>query len=432
MKKHRRSATKLLLATIVLTAGMSITSWAMTAEEVTAKNPTSYTAGSNSIYGPSLNQEQLKAVAQATADFVTNNITEGMSNDQKIRAGYDYIKNNVTYVDWDKAVGANTAYGGLVTRQAACSGMTRGFIALMEAVDVKAYWIHATGNDHQWNMVEFNDGFYFIDIDANIASGGEFIYKAATHPYAYDTAAYPAIGSHSGANTSGTSSVTEGWKQDAAGWWYQNADGSYPANAWKQVNGKWYYFEANGYIAANKWINGTYYVGSDGAMLTNTTTPDGYQVGADGAWIQGAQTQMTNDGVHTKTFYDADWQLYDDIEQYQSVMDSNGNEYFILPETITSFKFLSNKSNLNPDNLQVTFTAYKYNPDTKTINVTSNDGTAIYDSFRYDSTYYFKLPNTNLTGSALVEYCKQNNIMIRVDVDGKNDGYGIHFLYCYK
>lgn len=53
MKKHRRSATKLLLATIVLTAGMSITSWAMTAEEVTAKNPTSYTAGSNSIYGPS-------------------------------------------------------------------------------------------------------------------------------------------------------------------------------------------------------------------------------------------------------------------------------------------------------------------------------------------------------------------------------------------
>ena len=135
----------------------------MTAEEVTAKNPTSYTAGSNSIYGPSLNQEQLKAVAQATADFVTNNITEGMSNDQKIRAGYDYIKNNVTYVDWDKAVGANTAYGGLVTRQAACSGMTRGFIALMEAVDVKAYWIHATGNDHQWNMVEFNDGFYFIE-----------------------------------------------------------------------------------------------------------------------------------------------------------------------------------------------------------------------------------------------------------------------------
>ena len=213
-------------------------------------------------------------MAQATADFVTNNITEGMSNDQKIRAGYDYIKNNVTYVDWDKAVGANTAYGGLVTRQAACSGMTRGFIALMEAVDVKAYWIHATGNDHQWNMVEFNDGFYFIDIDANIASGGEFIYKAATHPYAYDTAAYPAIGSHSGANTSGTSSVTEGWKQDAAGWWYQNEDGTYVKSEWSWIEGRCYYFNEDGYC------------------LQNTQTPDGYSVDMQGAWIEDGVVQM--------------------------------------------------------------------------------------------------------------------------------------------
>lgn len=417
----------------LIAASISMTAYAATAQDIIAKNQGSYTAGTSSVYGSKLNQDQLNAVANVAADFATNYVNSSMDNDAKIRAGYNYIKNNVTYIDWRESTYANTAYGALVEKKAACSGMTRAFVALMDAVDVKAYWIHGSTNDHQWNLVEFNDGFYFIDIDANIASGFEAIYKSSTHPYAYDTAAYPAIGSHSGANTSGTqSSVTEGWKQDTSGWWYQNADGSYPANAWKQVNGKWYYFEANGYMAANKWINGTYYVGGDGAMLVNTTTPDGYQVGADGAWIQGAQTQMTNDGVHTKTFYDADWQLYDDIEQYQSVMDSNGNEYFILPETITSFKFLSNKSNLNPDNLQVTFTAYKYNPDTKTINVTSNDGTAIYDSFRYDSTYYFKLPNTNLTGSALVEYCKQNNIMIRVDVDGKNDGYGIHFLYCYK
>ena len=132
---------KILVSVIAgLTAlAMSMTAYAATAQDIINKNPTSYTAGTQSVYGPKLTQDQLNAVAQATADFVTNNITEGMSNDQKIRAGYDYIKNNATYVDWDKAVGANTAYGGLVTRQAACSGMTRGFIALMEAVDVKAY-----------------------------------------------------------------------------------------------------------------------------------------------------------------------------------------------------------------------------------------------------------------------------------------------------
>lgn len=68
--------------------------------------------------------------------------------------------------------------------------------------------------------------------------------------------------------TGSATTVTEGWKQDGTGWWYQNADGSYPVNQWREVNGKQYYF------------------GADGYMLADTTTPDGYSVGADGAWIE--------------------------------------------------------------------------------------------------------------------------------------------------
>lgn len=60
---------------------------------------------------------------------------------------------------------------------------------------------------------------------------------------------------------------TEGWVQDATGWWYRNADGSYPMNTWKEINGKQYYF------------------GSDGYMLVNYPTPDGFYVGSDGAWV---------------------------------------------------------------------------------------------------------------------------------------------------
>lgn len=95
----------------------------------------------------------------------------------------------------------------------------------------------------------------------------DIIYHSTTHPYAYDTSAYPAVGSHS-AEYGSAQTVIEGWKQDGNGWWYQNADGSYPVNQWKEIDGKQYYF------------------GGDGYMLHDTTSPDGYKVGSDGAWIQ--------------------------------------------------------------------------------------------------------------------------------------------------
>lgn len=64
------------------------------------------------------------------------------------------------------------------------------------------------------------------------------------------------------------------WQKDSTGWWWQNDDGSYPANTWQWIDGngdgvaECYYFDSNGY------------------MLANTTTPYGYQVNGDGAWIE--------------------------------------------------------------------------------------------------------------------------------------------------
>lgn len=343
MRKHRRSATKLLLATIVLTAGMSITSWAMTAEEVTAKTPTSYTAGTQSVYGPSLDQGQLSAVAQATADFMTNNITDSMDTDQKIKAAYDYIKNRTTYVDWNAVAGANTAYT-LVTGQGACSGMCRSMKALCDAMGVECYHVHSTSNDHQWNLVRFGDGIlYHVDIDANKSAGQDIIYKSLTHPLPFDTTAYPAVG---------------------------------------------------------------------------TQVQD--------------QTQVENDGVHTRRFHDTDNYIENDTIALETCFDLNGNKYYIVPETTTTITFLGNKSNIDPETIQLSFTAYKYNPETRTIYIASNDGSAIYEDFKYDKIYDLKIPNVDYRGTALVEYCKQNNIMIRIDVSDKNDGYGVPFMYCYK
>lgn len=69
------------------------------------------------------------------------------------------------------------------------------------------------------------------------------------------------------------------WVLSSAGWWYRNADGSYPANAWQLIDDQWYYFNGAGYMMTG-WqpIGGTwYYLSGSGAMLT------GWQL-IGGAW----------------------------------------------------------------------------------------------------------------------------------------------------
>lgn len=64
--------------------------------------------------------------------------------------------------------------------------------------------------------------------------------------------------------------AAEGWKNNETGWWYENADGSYPVNQWKLLGGTWYYFNGSGYMMTD-WqkINNTwYYFNNSGAMLT--------------------------------------------------------------------------------------------------------------------------------------------------------------------
>ncbi|EGT5079711.1 TPA: transglutaminase domain-containing protein [Clostridioides difficile] len=194
MKKIRKLATKLLITTIVLVSGMSMTVYGMTAKEVTAKTPKSYVTGTNSVYGPKLSQAQLNSVAQATADFMNKKITKNMTTDAKILVAYNHIKNNTTYVDWNAVEGANTAYT-LVTKKGACSGMARSMKALCDAMGIESYYVHSTSNDHQWNLIRFGDGrLYHVDIDANKSAGKDIIYKSLRHPLPFDKTAYPTVG----------------------------------------------------------------------------------------------------------------------------------------------------------------------------------------------------------------------------------------------
>lgn len=113
------------------------------------------------------------------------------------------------------------------------------------------------------------------------------------------------------------------WAQDAKGWRFQNADGTYVTNRWIELSwnekSAWYRFNEQGYMmtgwfkdADNNWyfmndradgtqgsmvtgwrqIAGKWYYfrvtagGPKGSLVLNATTPDGYKVDGNGAWIQ--------------------------------------------------------------------------------------------------------------------------------------------------
>ena len=86
----------------------------------------------------------------------------------------------------------------------------------------------------------------------------------------------------------GGDTAAGGWRQDAIGVWYCNADGSYTTSDWQLINGKWYYFNEQGYRHTGwlTWNGLNYYCDlTTGEMLVNTTVPDGSgrMVGGDGA-----------------------------------------------------------------------------------------------------------------------------------------------------
>ena len=70
------------------------------------------------------------------------------------------------------------------------------------------------------------------------------------------------------------------WRSDTNGWWYQNEDGSYPADAWQWIDG-------NSDGAAE-----CYFFDSQGYCMTNTVTPDGSTVNEYGAWTINGTVQV--------------------------------------------------------------------------------------------------------------------------------------------
>ncbi|NHM14289.1 hypothetical protein GMI68_05835 [Eggerthellaceae bacterium zg-886] len=68
------------------------------------------------------------------------------------------------------------------------------------------------------------------------------------------------------------------WVKSNGKWWYEEADGSWPANTWKRIGGQWYYFDKAGW-ALTDWqkIGGSWY-------YFNTASDKGTECAAATGW----------------------------------------------------------------------------------------------------------------------------------------------------
>lgn len=79
------------------------------------------------------------------------------------------------------------------------------------------------------------------------------------------------------------------WQKNETGWWWQNDDGTWPANTWQWLDG-------NGDGVAE-----CYYFNESGYMLASTTTPDNYVVNENGAWTVDGAIQTKSVSLTTST-----------------------------------------------------------------------------------------------------------------------------------
>lgn len=123
--------------------------------------------------------EQVKQALPAQADGF-----------QKARAAYDYLINTCEYdysysgSSLDEAgTTASYADGALVDHKAVCSGYSRAFKWLMDALDVPCMCI--SNSDHEWNMVRIQGNCYHVDVTWADTEGGADRYFCLTDEEIY-------------------------------------------------------------------------------------------------------------------------------------------------------------------------------------------------------------------------------------------------------
>ena len=112
--------------------------------------------------------EKMKIILEFDIDkIIEDNITNNMTDREKIKVIHDYIINRTKY-DKDKAdkkiskYHSDTAFGALEEGYAVCTGYADSMMLFLDRFGIKNYKISA--DEHVWNYVNIENNWYHLDL----------------------------------------------------------------------------------------------------------------------------------------------------------------------------------------------------------------------------------------------------------------------------
>ncbi len=109
------------------------------------------------------------AVYAAADQIIASIIHEGMSGRDKVRAIYNYVTRNITFIEHaDKVNLIQGAYAGLIAKKGDCYSFACASKVLFDRAGIHNEFIskvppRPTSSHHYWNIVNVGDGWYHFD-----------------------------------------------------------------------------------------------------------------------------------------------------------------------------------------------------------------------------------------------------------------------------
>lgn len=132
------------------------------------------------------NLEQAKTVFDESVNTILNQAYQLGSDYEKERFVHDTLLDRMTY---NRGAQMNqSAYGALVEGQTVCAGYARAFQYLLQQLGIPCYYCTGyAGENHAWNIVALDDGYYNVDVTWDDTEGGRHEYFNKTDQDYADT-----------------------------------------------------------------------------------------------------------------------------------------------------------------------------------------------------------------------------------------------------